>query len=185
MQPLPKELLIEASGGDIGAFEKIYRATSDYVYTIALKVTGNRADAEEVAQDVFLKVFRKLGKFRFESSFTTWLYRITVNNAINASRKSTRRRSGQVEFNDNIEVADGRDRTREAIEKEQNEARVRSMLETLNPDQRACIVLREIEGMRYEEIAEVLQVNLNTVRSRLRRARETLCSRAQQERSIQ
>lgn len=180
MQPLPKELLIEASEGDVGAFEKIYVAAVDYVYTIAVKITGNRADAEEVAQDVFLKTFRELKNFRFESSFTTWLYRVTVNSALNALRKSARRRSRQVEFDDGIAVADERNATREAIEKEGNEASVRSMLEELNPDQRACIVLREIEGMRYGEIAEALRVNINTVRSRLRRARETLCARAQE-----
>jgi RNA polymerase sigma-70 factor, ECF subfamily len=183
MQPLPKELLIEASEGDTGAFEKIYRATADYVYTIALKITGDRSDAEEVAQDVFLKIYRELGAFRFESAFTTWLYRITVNSAISASRKTSRRRSRQVGFDDGVAVEDARNTTREAIEKEGNQARIQSMLEALNPDQRACIVLREMEGMRYGEIAEALRININTVRSRLRRARETLVARAQQGRS--
>jgi RNA polymerase sigma-70 factor (ECF subfamily) len=180
MQPLPKEILVEASEGDAGAFEKIYRATADYVYTIALKVTGHRADAEEVAQDVFLKIHRELGNFRFESAFTTWLYRITVNSAISTARKTARRRTRQVEFDDGIAVEDTRNATREAIEKEGNQEQVRSMLEALNPDQRACIVLREMEGMRYGEIAEALRININTVRSRLRRARETLVARAGQ-----
>jgi RNA polymerase sigma-70 factor (ECF subfamily) len=180
MQALPREILIDASKGNRGAFEKIYRATCDYVYTIALKVTGNRADAEEVTQDVFLKVFRELKRFRFASSFTTWLYRVTVNSAINASRKTKRRSSRLVEYNDGVALKDERNETKEAIEKEHNEMRVRSMLAALSPDQRTCIVLREIEGMRYAEIAEVLQVNINTVRSRLKRARETLCARAQQ-----
>ena len=180
MQPLPKELLIEASGGDADAFEKIYRATADYVYTIALKITGHRADAEEVAQDVFLKIHRELGNFRFESAFTTWLYRITVNSAISTSRKTARRRTRQVEFDDGIAVEDERNATREAIEKEGNQAHVRSMLEALNPDQRACIVLREMEGMRDGEIAEALRISINTVRSRIRRARETLVARARQ-----
>jgi RNA polymerase sigma-70 factor, ECF subfamily len=180
MQALPREILIAASEGNRGAFEKIYRATSDYVYTIALKITGNRADAEEVTQDVFLKIFRELKRFRFASSFTTWLYRVTVNSAINVSRKTKRRSSRQVEYNDGVALKDERNETKEAIEKEHNEMRVRSMLAALSPDQRTCIVLREIEGMRYGEIAEVLQVNINTVRSRLKRARETLCARAQQ-----
>lgn len=180
MQPLPKELLVEASKGDMGAFEEIYRATADYVYTIALKITGDRADAEEVAQDVFLKTHRELGKFRFESSFTTWLYRVTVNSAITALRKSARRRSRQAVFDDGIAVEDARNATREAIEKEGNEALARSLLEALNPDQRACIVLREMEGMRYAEIAEALGVSINTVRTRLRRARKALVARARQ-----
>ena len=179
MQQLPKELLIRASGGDAGAFEQLYRATADYVYTIAVGITGNRADAEEVAQDVFVKVHRELSRFRFESLFTTWLYRVTVNRAITAARKSARRRSREADFDEGIAVEDSRNATREAIVREGNEARVRYLLEALGPEQRACIVLREMEGMRYGEIARALGVKLNTVRSRLRRAREALCARAQ------
>jgi RNA polymerase sigma-70 factor (ECF subfamily) len=179
MQALPREILIAASEGNRGAFEKIYRATCDYVYTIALRVTGNRADAEEVTQDVFLKTFRELKQFRFASSFTTWLYRVTINSAINASRKTKRRSSRQVEYNDGVALKDERNETKEAIEKEHNEMRVRSMLEALNPDQRACIVLREMEGLRYKEIADVLKIPINTVRSRLQRAREALLAREQ------
>lgn len=178
MQPLPKELLIEASEGQAGAFEKIYRATADYVYSIAFRITCNRADAEEVAQDVFLKVHRRIGEFRFESAFTTWLYRITVNRAISASRKSARRRARQVVFDDAVAVEDPRNATREAIEREGARAQIRSLLEALTPDQRACIVLREMEGMRYDEISGALRLKINTVRSRLKRARETLVSLA-------
>lgn len=180
MQPLPKELLIAASEGRAGAFERIYRATADYVYSIALRITGDRADAEEVAQDVFLKVHRCLGGFRFEAAFTTWLYRITVNRAVSASRKRSRRRARLVPFDDAIGVEDPRDQTREVIEREGDRARVRTMLEALNPDQRACIVLREMEGMRYDEIAAALRLKINTVRSRIRRAREALVALAKE-----
>jgi RNA polymerase sigma-70 factor, ECF subfamily len=150
MQPLPGEIIIAAAEGDTDAFEELYRATADYVYTLALRITGNGAEAEEVAQDVYLKVFRGLKKFRFESSFATWLYRITVNSAITALRKTKRRRARQVEYDDGVALESGRNETREAIEKEQNEMRVRSMLGALNPDQRACIVLgapsKNVEG---------------------------------------
>lgn len=177
MQTLPREVLIEASEGNRDAFEKVYRATSDYVYTIALKIIGNRADAEEVVQDVFMKIFRGIRRFRFESSFSTWVYRVTVNSAISASRKAERRRAGQVEYNDAVALGNERNTTREALDKRHNEARIRSLLAALNPDQRACVVLREIEGLRYKEIADVLGININTVRSRLLRAREALMAR--------
>jgi len=179
MQELPREILIAASEGNRGAFERIYRATCDYVYTIALKVTGNRPDAEEVTQDVFLKIFRELKRFRFASSFTTWLYRVTINSALNATRKTRKQRMRQVEYNDAIAVGNERRATHDAIEREHNVARVNAMLEALNPDQRACIVLREIEGLRYKEIADVLKIPINTVRSRLQRAREALLAREQ------
>ena len=181
MRDIPREILIEASEGSMNAFESVYRASSDYVYTIALKITGSHADAEEVTQDVFITIYRKLKRFRFKSSFKTWLYRITVNSAISVLRKTAKRRSRHIEYDDAIKVEGGHDATREAIESENNESRVRSMLEALNPDQRACIVLREIDGLRYKDIADVLKININTVRSRLRRARNILIAREKQE----
>ncbi len=93
MRDIPKDILLKVLEGNTGAFEKLYRATADYVYTVAMKITGNRADAEEVTQDVLVKVHLNLRRFRFGSSFTTWLYRITVNNAISALRKSAKRRA--------------------------------------------------------------------------------------------
>lgn len=177
MQDIPREIIAAAAEGDTGAFEKIYRATADYVYTIALRIVGNGADAEEVTQDVFLKVHRKLGRFRFDSSLSTWIHRIAVNNAISAVRRISRRRARQVEFDDAVSRSDCHAARRESLERERNELRVRSMLEALNPDQRACIVLREMQGMRYQEIADTLGTNINTVRSRLKRARETLLAR--------
>ena len=106
MQPVPKEWLVAAAKGDIGAFDKIYAATCDFVYSVALRITGNSADAEEVAQDVFLKTFREIGQFRFESSLSTWLYRITTNQAISAVRKTRRIRAKQVEYNDALQPAE-------------------------------------------------------------------------------
>ena len=177
MQPPPKELLIRASEGDAEAFEQIYRATADYVYTIAVGITGNRADAEEVAQDVFVKVHRGLGRFRFEASFTTWLYRITVNRALTEAKRSGRRRARRAEFDDGMAVEDPRNATRETVEREENETRVRFLLKGLRPEQRACIVMREMDGMRYGEIARARGVKLKTVRSGIRRAREALGAR--------
>ena len=165
----------------MSAFEEIYRATSDYIYTVAVNITGNRADAEEVTQDVFLKVFRRLKDFHFRSSFKTWIYRITLNSAISRLRKRAKWRSRESEYSDSIAHKSGRNTTREAVDREYNELRVRSMLEMLNPDQRACIVLRGIEGLSYREIAEVLSININTVRSRLRRARGILVARHRKE----
>ncbi|MDD5557394.1 MAG: RNA polymerase sigma factor [bacterium] len=174
MQEIPDEVVRKAARGDAAAFERIYRASADYVYTIAVGITGNGADAEEVAQDVFLTVHRKLRRFRFRSSFKTWLYRVAVNRALGTLRKTSRRRARQVEYDDDASYGVERGGAAAGAEREDDRRRLEALLGALNPDQRACIVLREIEGMRYAEIAETLGVNINTVRTRLKRAREIL-----------
>ncbi|MBN2121185.1 MAG: sigma-70 family RNA polymerase sigma factor [Candidatus Omnitrophica bacterium] len=174
MQEIPKDTLTLAQQGDIRAFEDIYRTSSGFVYTLALRVTNNRQDAEEVAQDVFLKVYKNIRKFRFESTFKTWIYRITTNTAINAAIRRGRRAMREIEYNDNIQHTHGYEPQQEKIEKDEKEQIIKSMLETLNPKQRSCLVLRDIEGLSYEEISRTLKININTVRSRLKRARESL-----------
>jgi len=176
MQDIPEKTIIRAAEGDLEAFEEIYRLSSSYVYTLAYRVTRNAEDAQEVTQDVFLSVHRNLRRFQFRSSFKTWIYRITANMAINTYRKRAKHRERHVEFDETT----GTDHPAErpgAVEKNDNEALVRSMLEGLPPEQRACLVLKEIEGLKYHEIAKVLNININTVRSRLKRAREKLIAR--------
>ncbi|MEA3489381.1 MAG: RNA polymerase sigma factor [Candidatus Omnitrophota bacterium] len=177
MQPIPEEIIIKASEGDMHAFEEIYRRASGYVYTIAFRVTGRREDAQEVTQDVFVSVYRNLSKFRFKSSFKTWIYRITTNKAINVYRKRSKERARTVAFDDAIDAGPVQETGTDLLEKEHSQDLVRSMLNSLPDEQRACLVLKEIEGLKYEEIAETLNIKINTVRTRLKRAREKLISR--------
>lgn len=174
MEDIPREVVELAAKGDIAAFEEIYRATSSFVYNTAFQVTRNREDAEEVTQDVFLKVYKELGRFEFRSSLRTWIYRIAVNLAINAYKKSKRRDSRQSELDENMEVADARSRADDGAIREEDAKLINSILDTLNPDHRACVVLRNIEGLSYQEIADTLKININTVRTRLKRARERM-----------
>jgi len=176
LKDISKNILGLAASGDAEAFEKIYKVASAFVYTIALRITNNQDDAEDVTQEVFIKVYKNLGKFRFHSSFKTWIYRIAVNTAINTCRgksKEMGRRDEEIE-----DITDMNQYPAQVIEtacdNKANEKNIFSLLKILNPDQRACIVLREIEGLNYKEIAEVLKVKINTVRSRLKRAREAL-----------
>jgi len=180
MQDIPKDILTQASKGNVEAFEEIYRATSDFIYSVAHRITTNREDAQEVTQDVFLKIYKNLKSFRSQSSFKTWIYRIAANTAINAHKRRARELSRKVKYNDDIELKYTHDSTKETIDKESNEALVKSMLNILNPDQRACVVLKDIEGLSYKEIAEALKININTVRSRLKRAREALLNYRQE-----
>jgi RNA polymerase sigma-70 factor (ECF subfamily) len=174
MDNLSEHTIIEASEGNVASFEEIYRAYSDFVYNVAFRVINNMDEAQEVTQEVFIAVFRNLKGFKFKSSFKTWVYRITINSAINFAKKRSKERSRIVEFNDKSEFNTTVDTVSEKIEEEQHEKVISTLLEALNPDQRACIVLRNIEGLSYQEIAESLNININTVRTRLKRAREKL-----------
>ena len=179
MMEISKELIIRAARGDMDAFEEIYRASSGYVYAVAYRVTGRKEDAEEVTQDVFISVHRNLRSFAFKSAFTTWVYRIAMNTAINLYRKKSKERGGNVPFDDAIDPGihphEGEDAVR-ALEKKDTKKLVQSMLGSLSEDQRACVIMKDLEGLKYEEIAKALNINLNTVRSRLSRAREKLVS---------
>lgn len=182
MRELANSTIEKAAAGGMNAFEEIYREFSSTVYTIALNITWNRQDAEEVTQDVFIKVFRCLKGFMFRSSFSTWLYRITVNTAINMCRKRSRRGMESIRYD---EVKDtmppGPDTVKEDAERQDASARVTKLLKNISPEHRSCIMLREIEGLDYREIANILSIPLNTVRSRLKRAREALIAYCRKE----
>ncbi len=171
---ISEDIIIKALEGNIESFESIYKTFSGFVYNVAFRVVNNRDEAQEVTQEVFLAVYRKLESFKFKSSFKTWIYRITVNMSINYAKKRPKAQNRTVEYDDNKEFNKTIDSVGEKIEREQQEKVISTLLESLNPDQRACVVLRSIEGLSYQEIAESLNININTVRSRLKRARETL-----------
>ncbi|MFH1239113.1 MAG: sigma-70 family RNA polymerase sigma factor [bacterium] len=176
---ISRDLLLKAANGDVPAFEEIYKFASGFVYNVALRIAGNREDAQEIAQEVFLRIFKNLKDFKFKSSFKTWVYRITVNTALNIRKKALKDLSRQAEYNENIyyKKAIQDDSPEKIIDTKTNEEMVNNLLAVLNPRHRACIVLREMQGLSYEEIAQVLKININTVRSRLKRAREILLKR--------
>jgi RNA polymerase sigma-70 factor (ECF subfamily) len=174
MKNIPGETIKKAATGDMKAFRAIYNVASSYVYTVSMKVTHNKEDAEEVTQDVFLSLYRNLAKFQFRSSFKTWLYRITLNKAINKLKKRNRHTKRSVEYESekhDIFVAKAENAK---DDKEYNEKIVEDLLKVLPPDQKACIILRNVQGLSYKEISQILKINLNTVRTRLKRAREKL-----------
>lgn len=181
---LSDELILRAQNGDMEAFEKIYRLTSGFVFNVALRIAHQHADAEDITQEVYVKMHNNLGGFGFKSSIKTWLYRITVNAALSRCRKKTGeanfigRYKNQLaaEADGNVSPVPGREMDDEAI--------VAGMLARLDPDQRTCIVLREMEGLTYNEIADILNIPMNTVRSRLYRARETLMEFTKKEEAL-
>jgi RNA polymerase sigma-70 factor (ECF subfamily) len=176
MNDIPDDLLKKAAAGDLESFEAVYKILSGFVYNVAFRVVNNRQDAEEVTQEVFLTMYRRLKDFRFESSLKTWVYRITVNHAINYGRKASRGKNHSLAYDDELQVAMAPNAVEAEIEKEYNNTVVEKLLGAISPEQRACVVLRSVEGLSYKQIAEILKININTVRTRLRRARETLFS---------
>jgi RNA polymerase sigma-70 factor (ECF subfamily) len=184
MSDISNELVNKAAQGDIDAFEEIYKSTSAFVYNVVLRITNNRNDADEVTQDVFVKAFDNLKNFEHRSSFKTWIYRIAANMAINHCRKHSRYERGKVEYDPVVHDTQVSGDARAELDREDSKKRIASMLEVLDPDQRACIVLREIEGLDYNSIAAALRININTVRSRLKRAREKLLAAGRKERGL-
>jgi RNA polymerase sigma-70 factor, ECF subfamily len=173
MQEPSIDIIQKASKGDLKAFEEIYRTTCGFVYSCALRVAGNSSDAEEITQEVYLKVHKYLEKFEFRSTLKTWIYRITVNTAINYAKKMKREMPAHKDIDDHpgagVTVS-----VNDIIENSDNQRVLHTLLDVLNPEQKSCILLREIEGLDYKEIAETLGININTVRSRLKRGRQAL-----------
>lgn len=154
--------------------EEIYRETSGFVFRNALRITGSVEEAEEVTQEVYIRMFKNLGKFRGNSDIKTWLYRITVNTAYNHIR-AVKRRGNIIEHEHIVgNEPQTNDSPEERIKRLELKNFIKSALEKLPEELREAIYLREVEDMKYEDIAELLKENVNTIKTRIRRARERL-----------
>jgi RNA polymerase sigma-70 factor (ECF subfamily) len=160
-------LIERCRAGDEQACEELVRQYQDRVFALIYRITGDAERVEDIAQEVFLRAFRSLKKFRGGSSFYTWLYRITVNTTLNALRASSRRQETS------LEVDLGADPV-EAAAHRQGARRAKEATDQLDEQYRAIVYLREIQGLSYEEIAEVVALPVGTVKSRLFRARQNL-----------
>lgn len=167
---MPVDDVVLAAQGDTAAFERVYRAHSSRVHNLARRMAGSDA-ADELTQDVFVRVWQKLGSFRGESSFGTWLHRLAVNVIVERFRTlgATRNRfldDGEAVL-ERMAGAAGQTRHDLGIDLEQAVAQ-------LPPGARAVFVLHDVEGYRHEEIGEMLGVSVGTSKSQLHRARMTL-----------
>jgi RNA polymerase sigma-70 factor (ECF subfamily) len=171
--------------GEESAYESLILRFEQPVYGLVSRLLDNPADAADVVQEVFLKVFRKVSGFRLESSLKTWIYRIAVNEARNHQRWFIRHRGKEVDLEpalkDQTGVRDcvpdpGRNPYELALDHE-TEALLETALQSVSPNYRAALILREVEGLSYEEIAAILGISLGTVKSRILRGRESLKKR--------
>ncbi len=171
-------LLLSARKGDPRAFQQLYEQHAPVVFRVAFRLLGNRLDAEDVTQEVFVTLYRRLGTFDFRSSFQTWCYRITVNICYDKMRKQQRRAAYQAGY---VEDDNG---VPETVQSGRQPAPVRQVLlqdlqrfveqalARLHPDLRTALVLKEIEELSYQEIAAIMTCSQGTVASRLARARQ-------------
>ena len=173
-------LIVACRAGQTEAFGELVRRHQDRLYPTMLRLTGSSEDALDLLQDAFLRAFEKLDKFQGESSFYTWVYRIAVNLALSGRRR--RRivggfhRPGRDEPLDPADDPILSDPTL-PLERAERDELIQSALNALADDHRAVVVMKEFDGLRYEEIAAILGVPVGTVRSRLHRARLDLRER--------
>jgi RNA polymerase sigma-70 factor (ECF subfamily) len=167
--------------GDDSACSRLVSDHQRMVYQLGLHLLGDPQEALDLSQEVFLRVFRTLPQFRGQSTLRTWIYRIVINQASNRQRWWRRRhRSQQVALEEHAAVHGELPESRSyampdrVLQQHETAGRVWGALNELPFDQRACVVLREIDGLSYDEIAASLGVAVGTVKSRLARARETL-----------
>jgi RNA polymerase sigma-70 factor (ECF subfamily) len=161
-------LVSAAQRGDLIAFELLVRRYGTPAYRIALRILGNPTDAEDVMQDSLLQAWQALPELRDKRFFSTWLYRIVTNRCLNAIRS---RRATEVLPN---EIEDETRRPNHVTEARRQLQTLRRAIMRLTPEQRVPFVLRELEGLSYEEIAEVLGTTVPAVKGRLHRARLAL-----------
>ncbi len=169
------QLIDRAIEGDRSAFTRLIELNQERLFASMLQVTGSPDEAEEVVQEAFIRVFVKLHTFQRNSQFFTWLYRIAFNSALTRRRRKRARVS--LDFcreNNGLEVSDTADAVDEPMLRQERVKMVRQAMRTLTDEHRSILVLREMEEHSYEDIAEILEISIGTVRSRLSRARRQL-----------
>jgi RNA polymerase sigma-70 factor, ECF subfamily len=167
------------------SFDEIFARYNSMVFSLAMHILGDREEALDVSQEVFLTIYRKMATFRGDASLKTWIYCITAHRAANQFRWWNRtRRRGTVSLEEHLVNNPNRElycnlssdiqSPEEALALQEEHAEIEHMLQELPLQQRIAVVMRDIEGLSYEEIAESLKVSLGTVKSRIARGREML-----------
>jgi len=184
VEPSDGELIVRGRAGDREALQALAERYQGRILRVVVGMLRNSEDASDIVQEAFVRAFRNLGKFKGDSSFYTWLYRIAVNLTIDHRRKDGKRT--MVEFDENAPPATdvhghGAGRSPfdpfEQVRNRELGRMIFAAIEELTPDHRAVILLREVEGLSYEEISQVLECSLGTVMSRLHYARKKLQAR--------
>jgi RNA polymerase sigma-70 factor, ECF subfamily len=175
VNPDDQRLIADCLQGRTAAFGELVRRYQDRLYNTVHRLVDNAEDAQDVVQDAFLNAYQSLASFKGDSQFFTWLYRIAVNTAISLKRKrrvvySIRAGRGSEGGDEPIDPSD-LSRPEHGLERSEVERRVQDALNRLSPEHRTVLVLKDMDGQKYEDMAEILGVPIGTIRSRLHRAR--------------
>lgn len=177
-----REIIDRVLSGDTEAFEALVLEHQNKVYSLALRMVGNEEDARDMAQESFIRAFSSLTGFRGDSKFSVWLYRLTSNICIDFLRSRAKKRTVSMTWTDDegddageLEIPDERFSPEEQFDRTSIRESVQRGLDSLSPQYREILVLREINGLSYEEIGRVLGIEEGTVKSRIFRARKKLC----------
>ena len=175
-----KKLIERVLSGDAEAFSDLMALHEKQVYNLCLRMTGHQEDAKDLAQEAFIKAWRGLQFYKFESSFSTWLYRLTSNVCIDFLRQQKRRATDCLIMTDDngeeteLEIVDSAPLPEQQAEARENREQIASALLQLEEEFRLALTLRVVDELSYEEIAEVLNLKPGTVKSRIARARTKL-----------
>ena len=180
---LVKELVLKAQQGDINAFEELVECYHGRIYGLTYNMTSNREDAEDLTQEVFVKAFEALPRFKGKSSFYTWLYRIAVNKTINYRKKRNRKRALSLDqFDQEIKTDEvysdftAKGSPLRNISLSELQIKLNEALQNLSEKHRTVVVMHDMQGIPHEEIAKVVGASVGTVRSRLFYARRQMQS---------
>lgn len=168
-------------GGDVNAFETLVLSYEKNVYNLALRMVKNPEDASDMAQEAFIRAYNSLASFRGESKFSVWLYRIVSNVCLDFLRSRSRHPTVSLSVENDegeeteLDIPDESQSPEALLERRLTRDSVRRGLDALSEEYRQILLLREIQGLSYDEIAETLSMELGTVKSRIFRARKKLC----------
>ena len=173
-----QQLVSAARQGDMAAFESLVHLYEKRVFALTLRMCGDREDAAEAAQEAFLAAWQGLAFFRGDSSFSTWLYRLASNACVDLLRRESRHRTAAGPSLDdeelNLEVPDAMPSPQDEAERRELREEIERGLAALSPEHREVLVLRELHQLSYDEIAETLDLDVGTVKSRISRGRKQL-----------
>ena len=180
---MENELIKKAQNGDGAAFEELISPYTTIVYNIALRILGNPEDASDASQEALIRVYRNIGKFKGDSKFSTWLYRIAYNACIDEyRRRKSKLNIASVSVDDSyddsdnplLEIPDTSPTPEEHTLKNERSKMLYDAISQLSPISKSAVLLRDVNGLSYEEIAEIQNCSLGTVKSRINRARQQL-----------
>ena len=171
-----EKLISRAAKGDASAFNELLGLHEKKMYAVCLRMCANQEDAQDCLQEAMLRIYRSISGFKGQSSFSTWIYRVAMNTCLDELRKKKNKQAASLDslLDTGWSPSDDYDTPEHhAIEGERKKA-IRTVISELPDDMRSAIVLRDIEGFSYEEISEMLGINVGTIKSRISRGREKL-----------